>query len=159
MSTTHLKEHVAVGCPIERAQARIEEFFAQRRGADGVARLTLRVPLDDAGALSGLALEHAVAVRARRDRDEQNLNDLVRIDWEAEGGGPYPRFEGTLVTWAEHDPNETFVEIEGAYTPPLGMAGELFDAAVGRAIAQRTARALLGDLGRAIEVPGEPRTG
>ena len=157
MSSTRLKEHVAVACPIDRAQAGIEAFFARRSGADGVAHLTLRVPLDGIGAPSGLALERAVTVRARRDRDAQNLNDLVRIEWEADGGGPYPRFEGTLVAWVEHDPNETFVELDGTYVPPLGVAGELFDAALGRAMARRTARALLDDIGRALASPPAPQ--
>ena len=108
------------------------------------------MPLDGVAGFSGLALEHAVRVRAWRDRDDQNLNDLIRITWEPEGGGAYPAFRGTLATWGETDPPQTFIEIDGTYEPPMGVAGEAFDAAVGRAIAQRTVRAFLDDLGRAM---------
>lgn len=148
MSKTRLRDHIAVSCPIAEAQSRLETFFAKNRGSDGVTHLGLRVPLG--GIADGLALEHEANVEARRGRDDQNLNDLIRIRWQPEGGGPYPSFEGTLVTWAEHDPTETFIELDGTYTPPLGAGGEAFDASLGRAIAHRTARAFLEDVGRAI---------
>ena len=150
MSTTHLRDHIAVTSPVAQTELRLESFFARNRDGDGTTHLTLRVPMDPVAGFAGLALEHGVRVRARRDRDDQNLNDLIRIAWEPEGDGPYPKFEGTLVTWAEHDPARTFLELDGTYEPPMSAAGEAFDATVGHAIAQRTARALLQDLGRAI---------
>ena len=150
MSKRRLRDHIAVACPAGEADSRLESFFAGSRDADGVAHLALKVPLEGVPGFSGLALEHAVRVRAWRDRDDQNLNDLIRITWEPEGGGPYPAFEGTLATWRETDPPRTFIELDGTYEPPMGIAGETFDAAMGHAIAHRTVRALLDDLGRAI---------
>jgi hypothetical protein len=148
MSTTRLRDRIAVSCPIAEAQSRLEAFFAKSRGVDGVTRVGLRVPLG--GIAEGLALEHEAKVEARLARDDQNLNDLIRITWRPEDGGPYPTFEGTLVTWAEHDPAETFLELDGWYAPPLGAGGEAFDAVIGRQIARRTARAFLDDIRRAI---------
>ncbi|MBV8148694.1 MAG: hypothetical protein JO092_06365 [Candidatus Eremiobacteraeota bacterium] len=127
----------------------MQRYFAQRENSAGIAHLQLRVPLHGFG-VKGLALEHDVRVIARRGRDDENLNDLIRISWEPEGHGPYPGFSGTLVTWAEHDPKQSFIEIDGTYTPPLGIAGEAFDKAVGHSIATRTAHLLLEDIARDI---------
>lgn len=154
MSKTHLRDHIAVACAAGEAESRLEAFFARHRDRDGVTHLTLRVPMDPIAGFKGLALDHRVRVRARRARDDQNLNDLIRIAWEPEGEGPYPSFDGTLVTWAEHDPDRTLVEIDGTYEPPLGVGGEAFDATVGHAIAKRTARALLEDIANAISEQG-----
>lgn len=150
MTTARVRDRVSVACPIAEADSRLDAFFAGNRGHDGITHLALRVPLGGIVASSGLALDHEVAVTARRTRDDQNLNDLIRIGWKPEGGGPYPSFEGTLVTWAEDDASRTFVELDGTYAPPLGAGGEAFNAAIGRAIAQSTAHALLRDIARAI---------
>jgi hypothetical protein len=151
MSTTKLRDRVAVECPIADVQPRLQAYFARRRDADGITRLSLRVPLDPVGA--GLALEREVSVVAQRGRDDQNLNDLIRIRWEPVEPGPFPAFNGTLVTWAEHDPSLSYVELDGTYDVPLGVAGEVFDEVIGHALAQRTAHALLLELARAIGTP------
>ena len=150
MSTTRIRDHISVRCHVDEVQRRLERYFRQRENSAGVAHLRLRVPLHGLPGLKGLALEHGVRVIARRERDEQNLNDLIRISWEPEGDGPFPRFAGTLVTWAEHNPTRSFIEIDGTYTPPLGVPGEAFDEAVGHAIATRTVRAFLEDVARDI---------
>ena len=157
MTVKRVRESIAVRCPIDAAQSRLEAYFAQRRDSDGKTRLPLRVTLDGRGLLHGLALEHDVNVTAYTDRDDQNLNDLIRISWAPDGGGPFPTFTGTLVVWAEHDPRRSFIELDGTYSPPGGTGGEAFDDAVGHAIARRTARELLDDIARAIGDPqGQP---
>lgn len=150
MSMTRLRERAAVRCPIAEAQGRLEAYFAKRRDPDGKTRLALKVPLDGAGLFRGLALEHDVVIVASRGRDEQNLNDVIDVAWEPEGGGTFPTFAGTLVAWAEHDPSKSFIELDGTYSPPGGTGGEAFDETIGRAIAQRTAQTLLRDIARAI---------
>jgi hypothetical protein len=147
---TRVRAHVPVRCHVDEVESRLQRYFAQHEDSAGVAHLHLRVPLDGMPALKGLALEHAVRVIARKGRDDQNLNDLIRIAWEPEGEAPYPAFTGTLLTWAEHDPKQSFIEIDGTYTPPLGVAGEAFDEAVGHSVATRTAQTLLEDIARAI---------
>ena len=144
-----LRDTVAVKCPIDQAQARIEGFFAGRRGADGQVRLSLRVPLKGAAG-NAFALDHEVCVDARVARDDQNLNDVVRVSWKGDDDFPLPAFAGTLLTWSEGNPKLTFVELDGTYTAPLGDAGAVFDAALGRRIAQRTAKDLLAQIAAAI---------
>jgi hypothetical protein len=147
---TRVRAQVPVRCHIDEVQPRLQRYFAQREDSAGSAHLHLRVPLKGLPGLKELALEHDVRAIARRGRDEQNLNDVIQISWQPEGGGPYPSFAGTLVTWAEHDPKQSFIEIDGTYAPPLGVAGEAFDEGLGHAIATRTAQTLLEDIARAI---------
>jgi len=127
-----LRDSIAVNCPIDQAQTRIEEFFAGRRGIDGKVRLALP--------------DHEVCIDARAGRDAQNLNDLVRVSWKAETDLPLPAFAGTLVTWGQGNPTLTFIELDGTYVP----LGEIFDEPLGRRIAQRTAKDLLAQIAAAI---------
>ncbi|MBV8490657.1 MAG: hypothetical protein JO199_09020 [Candidatus Eremiobacteraeota bacterium] len=147
---TKLRELISIRCPIAEAQARMIAFFERRRDSDGTTRLPLRIRIDDKGPLAGLALEHDVNVNAAIGKDDQHLNDVVRIRWAPSGGGAFPEFEGTIVAWAEQDPNVTLLELQGTYQPPGGTGGEIFDETLGRTIAQRTARALLDDVARSI---------
>ena len=148
---TRLRETVAVAHPAESAQEGLERFFGALQGPDGVSRLRLRVPVDGAAKEFGLNLEREVVIEARRARDHQNLNDLIRIDWSPEGATVFPRFAGTLVVCGNEAPGRSSIELDGTYEPPLGAAGQIFDAAIGHTIAQATARELLNDLKTAIE--------
>ncbi len=150
MSERRIRQKVTLRCPIGVAEARVAEFFQRRNDADGKARLALRVPLERRGPFAGLALEHDVAVTARKGRDDRNLNDVIRIAWEPVEGRAYPAFAGTLAVWAEGDPEKSFVELDGTYQPPGGLSGQAFDEAFGQSIARRTARALLHDIARAV---------
>jgi hypothetical protein len=147
-----LRDTLSLDCPVPEADSRIAAYLAGHRDRDGVTRFDLKVPLDGIAPVQGLALEKEVRVDARRDKDDQNLNDLVRIAWKADDGA-FPAFEGTLVTFgAEGDPAHSFVELDGWYEPPFGDAGEIFDETVGHSIAERTARALLDDIAEASAV-------
>ena len=146
---THLRDQISVRGTVIETEARLESHFALRRGHDGVARIRLRVPVS--GTSQGLFIDREVRIEAWRDRDGQNLNDLIRIRWTAEGSVVFPKFAGTLVVWGENDPNVSFIELDGDYKPPLGATGELFDETIGFRIAQSTARELLKDLKNEIE--------
>ena len=126
---------------------RLEQFFESLRGKDGISRLRVRVPTD--GPTRELAIEREVCVEAHRPRGEASLNDLVLIKWIPEGTGVFPRFEGILIV-RSHD-EKSSIELDGSYTPPFGVAGQVFDAAIGHRIADATARELLKDLKAAVE--------
>jgi len=49
------------------------------------------------------------------------------------------------------DPSVSHIELDGSYIPPFGAARQLFDAAIGRRIAQPTAREFLKDVKAVIE--------
>ncbi len=141
-----LRERIAVGCPVEDVEAGLIGFFEAREDANGTTRMRLRVPMDDM-----VALEREVRFEAHQTRDEQNLNNLIRIAWQPEGSVMFPRFEGTLVVWGEEDPAQSFIELAGHYTPPLGAAGQIFDEIIGFKIAQTTAQQFLTEIKREIE--------
>ena len=145
-----MRAQASVECPIEQAQARVEQFFRARQGADGTTHFAMRVPFEAIPQMKGLALDHEVLVEAHTGRDEQNLNPVVRLAWRPFGDVPLPSFDGTLTTWAEGDPNRTFLELDGKYFAPLGTAGELFDETIGHAIAERTANDLINQIALAI---------
>ncbi len=149
----HLHAQTAVECPLAETEARLDAYFAALQGADGIARMRLRVPVGGFHAALGLSLDREVRVEAARGRDEQNLNDLTRITWTPEGRAVFPQFEGTLVVWAGDDGASSRIEIDGAYLPPCGVAGQVFDEAIGHRIAASTAREFLADVKRAIESP------
>jgi hypothetical protein len=148
---TRLRGSLTVERPAELALAALERFFASLRTADGVSRMRLRVPVDGATKRYGVYIDREVVVEARRVRDDQNVNDVIRIDWAPEGTAVFPRFTGALVISDDEKTGGTSVELDGTYEPPFGVAGQLFDAAIGHNIAQATARELLKDLKSAIE--------
>ncbi len=142
-----LREQVPVVCPVEQTEAGLSAFFAARQDSDGVTHMRLRVPMDG----SALSLEREVRVQAQVGRDDDNLNNVVRIAWEPENSVIFPRFEGTLLAWGEDNPTESSIELRGHYTPSLGAAGQVFDETIGYEIAQATAREFLRDIKRDIE--------
>jgi hypothetical protein len=146
---TDLRDHVSVARSVDEAQTRLDAYLASLRGKDGVARMRLRVPIVADG--YQLSIDREVRVEAERARDNDNLNDLIRISWRPEGSVVFPVFEGTLVVWSEDDPQTSFIELDGGYKPPFGAAGQVFDSAIGHRIAEQTARQLLNDLKAAVE--------
>jgi hypothetical protein len=142
-----LHDAISVDGSAERNMLRLERFFESLRGKDGVSRLRLRVPTD--GPAQGLAIEREVRVEARRPRGEASLNDLMLITWLPEGTAVFPAFQGMLIVRSENGTSS--IELDGNYTPPFGVAGQVFDATIGHRIAQSTARELLKDLKAAVE--------
>jgi hypothetical protein len=65
------------------------------------------------------------------------------VHWEAEGGGPYPVFDGSLTVEGDNDYDSFWLVVDGSYEPPAGLAGKLFDAVVGNRIASTATQNLL----------------
>ena len=145
-----LYDRTLVDRPLAQTQQGLERFFASLRGGSGVARFRLRVPMDGAPHGYGISLDRDVRIEVRRRR-EPGLPDAIEISWRPEGMLVFPSFEGTLAICSESDRNVSRLELEGSYTPPFGVAGMLFDAAIGHRIAQATAREFLKDVKNAIE--------
>jgi hypothetical protein len=71
--------------------------------------------------------------------------------------GPFPAFAGTLfITPSEAADRESIVTLDGHYHPPLGVAGDMFDALVGKHIAQASATDLLERISLYIDGVGAP---
>ena len=107
-------------------------------------RITLTVPLKKLGLGTNLGLERDVDVAfvpLRGHKGERLVYDELHMAWEPSGGGPLPKFRGAL----KMRPLglDTEFELSGEYEPPFGPVGEVFDAVIGKRIAQATAQALL----------------
>lgn len=146
-----LRDKIKIQCSAAETQRRIGAYFDALRGSDGVAHVRLRVALKAPMGALGLSIDREVRIDARTVRDDENINDVIRIHWDVDGSVAFPEFDGTLVAWGEDDPDGSYVEINGEYKPPLGGVGEAFDDAFGHKIAESTAREFLNDLKRAIE--------
>lgn len=149
-----LREQVTLECPVEQAEDRILAFFAANRAADGTLRMRLRVP---AGAESrfNYSISRLVRVDVQLGKDENALNEVIAVSWRPEGTAMLPRFEGKLTVWGGDDPSSTVLELSGQYLPPFGIAGQVFDEAIGRQIAHSTAAEFLSDIKRAVDAPEE----
>ncbi len=143
---TNVKEIIEVPLGARVTEDSILRYFESRRGSDGTIKIGLRIALRDFGVPANLAVEHDVAVDVAKRRDAENINDEIAVSWTPIDDGAFPKFAGRLIVWSEERADESFIELEGTYEPPLGTAGEFFDAAIGYLIAQRTAQAFLTDL-------------
>lgn len=129
----------------------VESFYDALRSDGPKRRLALRVRLCDIGLPSQLALERDVVATLTRLPDEENPATGFHLEWAAAGGGPYPRFTGWLFLYRGAGDATSLLDLEGTYTAPFGAVGALFDAAIGKNIAEATAAALLDDIGAQIE--------
>lgn len=146
-----LRAQIPIHSSTDEAMSGIEAFFDSIRDVDGVARFRLRVPVKGTAGSLGLYIDRQVWVEARRTRDDDNLNDVIRVAWKSEGSAIFPVFRGVLVSWSDGDPKNCFVELDGEYDPPLGVTGEAFDEIIGHQIAEATAHEFLVDIKRAVE--------
>lgn len=136
---TRLRDSVSIERPAEEAEGALRRFLASLRGSDDFARLHLRV------------LDRDVYVEARRERGEGDLDGRTSIEWWPEGPTVFPRFSGTMLIAGDENPRCSYLELDGIYAPPIGPAGQTFDAAIGHRIAQATAHELLAGIKAAIE--------
>ncbi len=140
-----LRQELYVNCPVNQARRHLDAFFQEH------PKLTLRAPLHIPGLKSGLLVQKDVSVVIERTRAASDAFENFSVAWEAVGGGPFPRFTGKLSVKGDEDYGSFRLVLEGAYDPPLGAAGEAFDALVGHWIAIATARDLLERVREAVE--------
>jgi hypothetical protein len=140
----HVKESVVVHWPSGRVPSYLEWYLDQLSGSDGnKATLELRVPGDLLGMPGGVNVGRDVTATFAPTGDELNRQEQrMSIRWAPKGGGPFPAFAGVLALSAQPG-SQCLLTLEGDYEPPLGLAGEVFDAALGQRIAHATAQELL----------------
>lgn len=131
MST--IKASVSLGTPIDRVHAYLNE------GLTHVAQTgPCLVPLVAHVPATGIVLSKNVKLECVRQDDG---SDDWWIHWTPLDGGFYPSFDGTLSVRAGH--GHTTLTLTGDYSPPLGIAGQVFDTAVGHLVSDDTAHEFL----------------
>jgi hypothetical protein len=133
----NIREFTTVACPFDEVPDRL---YAHFDGGDAV--LPLRVRFGD------LTVEREVDFHLKTKPGYPGYR-LLDVSWTPKDGGPYPSFSGTISV-AEDAIGWSRIEIDGKYRPPFGVAGAIFDAAIGQRIAQATASELLGEIKRLL---------
>jgi hypothetical protein len=135
-------------CPFSVAHDYAEDYLR-----DAEQEVEVRVPLRDViRSVPGQAHKAVKLVFALHpDETESGRgHDAMMIEWHA-GTRLFPDFHGTLrlrIATVE----STRLTFEGAYRPPLGAFGVLFDMLIGRSIARATMRELLDRIAYALEL-------
>jgi len=139
---TTVSEKDLVLVPLASAEPFLRTFFAAHAGPKGTSsHLVLH---------AGNAA-HSVLADIEQVRPPDTVTPFYTIHWESKNGGPYPAFDGELTLNADADYNGFWLVLTGAYIPPGGAAGQLFDVTLGNLIARSTARALLREMRVEIE--------
>lgn len=136
-----------VDCPFSEAHDYAEDFL--REAERGVA---IHLPLRDLIPHLNGKLRHPVRLVFALHPDEVEggrLHDAMVVEWRA-ATKLFPHFHGTLRLRIASI-STTRLILEGAYRPPFGWAGLLFDAVLGRRIARAAMHELLERLGEAME--------
>jgi hypothetical protein len=139
---TNINESLRVECPYVRAKDYLMNAVsdASQAGLPGTLELTATLPATKAEFSKRVRVTYAAAI------DPMHFDQPWHVHWEPEPGGIYPSFDGQLVVRADDSYRFGILELQGTYTPPLGAAGKLFDAALGHTIAAATAQRLLQNI-------------
>ena len=134
-------------CPFSVAHDYAEDFFriAERE-------IDVRVPVRDFIRGIGTQVREPVKLVFALHPDETEPgrpHDAMLLEWRA-GTRLFPEFHGTLRLRIE-SVDSTRLTLEGAYRPPLGLLGTVFDIMLGRHIARATMNELLDRVARALE--------
>jgi hypothetical protein len=147
---TDISERLVVHCPAKEASHHLSAFIAEHQLGDGTIRIGLRLPISLFANRRSL-IERQVVATLYPLRAAHDPHPTYSVTWSPRGGGPFPDFAGALaVEKSAH--NDFFgLLVSGHYEPPFGTVGALFDAALGRRIAQASARDLLRSIADYIE--------
>lgn len=144
---THVYVERSCACPFSIAEDYAIDFLKEaERGGDKAcvyAQLPGPLPALTRGVKFSFGLSEDVTDKGRRHEE-------ILLRWSG-GSRFYPDFSGTVRFRIEH--LHTRIMIEGAYRPPFGRVGKVFDSFAGRWIAERT----LGDLATRISVELETK--
>jgi hypothetical protein len=139
---TNLHESLHLACPYVRAKQQLHDRLATAAESGTPESLELTAVL---GA-TNVELAKNVQVTYAKGTDPMHFDEPFRVRWTPEAGGIYPTFDGQLTVRADENYESAILELEGEYTPPVGNAGRVFDAAFGRTIAGTTAQRLLASI-------------
>jgi hypothetical protein len=136
MSGIHVYE--TARCTFSSVPEYIQAYVESHAAKSGEVLLELRAPLGD------VMLERDVIATLK---PLPHFSGYVRmqIRWVPKATGPYPAFDGILNV-SDEGAGLCRIDLDGAYQPPFGPAGILFDAAVGKRIAENTVHELLKEV-------------
>jgi hypothetical protein len=142
MSEIH--ECLTVLCPFDQVPQAAAAYVASLPVEDGSPVVALRVKVGD------LIVERRADLVLKHARSYPGY-EILDVEWRPHDGGLYPVFHGTL---SVEDVTGNFCrfDLDGAYVPPLGLTGAVFDSVVGHHIALAAARELLDEIKTGVEL-------
>jgi hypothetical protein len=138
-----IHEFLTVLIPFDAIPAAAEGYLTSLAEKDGKRIAPIRVTVAD------VVVERFVDLTLKHARAYPGF-EIMEIGWGPHDGGPYPTFKGTLSV-EEIGPTFSRIDLDGTYYPPLGIAGQIIDAAVGHHFAVSGARSLLNDIKNGLE--------
>jgi PAS domain S-box-containing protein len=99
----------------------------------------------------GWARAHVLceASRVSDVSDRSRLHEAFSFTWRGTGWVPLPVVHGFITVRPQGQ--LTRLTFDGQYTPPLGIGGRVFDAVLGRRVAQRSIQRLLSEMASFVE--------
>lgn len=144
----HINVSIIMALTPEQTLSRLERFLRDN-APEAEMTFTLQAPFDIAKLNVGLTLARDVKARFA---PLGSPNSAYAIAWQPVAPGPFPAFAGTIfVTPGDNADDESILTLDGHYHPPLGVAGDVFDAIVGKHIAQASAADLLERISLSID--------
>jgi len=150
------------GAVRELLRLRPEEVF--QRATTSAAARAQAVAGSLHAAVGGLDVGVDVRIHVQSVRDEAGVAGMspvthVALAWEAlRAPALFPVMKAQLSFWPL-TASETQLEIEGAYRPPMGVVGNVVDAAIGHRVAEAAVHRFLDDIAEQLrrELPeGKP---
>jgi hypothetical protein len=140
----HINVSVAVDRKVDEAAKRFEGFLREF-APETEMTFTLRAPFDLSALNVGFTLHRDVTARIT---PIDGAGRAYAIAWQPVEPGPFPSLTGTIfVAASETNPDQSIVTLDGHYHAPLGIAGEVFDAILGKHIAEASGTDLMERVG------------
>lgn len=141
---SELHECLTVLCPFDQIRQAVAAYVGTLPQEEGHPVVAMRVPIGD------LIVERRADLVLEYVRSHPGY-EIFSLKWRPHDGGIYPVFRGTLSV-EEGAGNFCRFDLDGAYEPPLGLAGAVLDNVVGHHLAETAARLLLDEIKTGVEL-------
>lgn len=128
-----------VQCPPQDVVQRIHDVFYRGKN---VGSFDLEVPFDRVGLPAIGKFSRHVTLTLGTPGPRADGATLIPLVWRDARSNNFPQFEGYFEITAL-DQRSVQIAVIGDYTPPMGPVGAVFDAGMGRHIAEVTVEELL----------------
>jgi hypothetical protein len=136
-----------VRCPFVDVVPGIHKAFSEAKGSGDYE---LEVPFERIGLPHIGTFSRRARVMLGETKTRSDGATLIPVRWRDASSNNFPEFDG-YIEIIPLGADLTQLAIIGDYVPPFGPVGAIFDAAVGRRIAEVTVEELLVNLRTALE--------
>jgi hypothetical protein len=152
-----IHQRMIVRCVVHEAQAQLFTFFRERVASraisiaqpDRAVQIALRSPVIVPSLATEIVLQRDVIATVSAAAEDK-LGGENRVAWEPAGGGPFPRFSGTL-RLEEADADLCYLVLEGTYCSATAPKAAREESTLAYRITVATARSLLSEIRVSLE--------